>query len=47
MQLYNTYNAYNKYNTYECQSHNMSQLVAAFHTNDTLVQLETIEEVYF
>ena len=47
MQLYNTYNAYNKYNTYECKSHNMSQSLAAFHTNDTLVQIETTEEVYF
>ena len=41
MQLYNTYNAYNKYNTYECKSYNMSQSLAAFHTNNTLVQLET------
>ena len=38
MQLYNTYNA-NQYN--------MSQSLAAFYTNDTLVQFETIEETTF
>ena len=38
------YNTYIQYNTYECKSYNMSQLLAVFNPNDTLVQLETTEE---